>query len=159
MIVLRAVEPADVDDLYRLESMADVRRASWGECPLSRHLVWEYVSNYTADICRDRQVRLVAEADGVFAGAVDITDYDPVNRRAMAGIAIMPEFRGRGLGREALEACVGFCRGLNLRQVAAMVPVDNGPSMRLFRSCGFSQSGVLRRWLGDTDVALLQLML
>jgi len=158
-VALRAVEPGDVDSLYRLECEGDVRRVSWGECPFSRHLIWEYVNNYSADICRDRQLRLVVEADGVFAGAVDITDYDPVNRRAMAGIGIVSDFRGKGVGRKALMACIGFCRGLNLRQLAAMVPVDNEPSLRLFASCGFRHSGLLRHWLGDTDVALLQLFI
>lgn len=159
MVRLRAVEPEDVDALFRLECDADVRRVSWGECPVSRHLMWEYARNYTADICRDRQLRLVVEADGAFAGAVDITDYDPVNRRAMLGIGIAPEWRRRGVAAEAMRLCIDYCRSLSLRQVAAMVPADNEPSLRLFAGCGFERVGLLRRWLADTDVAILQRVL
>lgn len=160
LVELRAVEPDDVDDLFALERAEDVRKVSWGECPISRQLIWNYVNSYTADICRDRQVRLVVvDSKGAFAGAVDITDYDPVNRRAMLGIALFPEYRGRGLGRAAMLKAIGFCRGLNLRQLAAMVPVDNAPSMRLFTSVGFEPTGLLRHWLGETDVAILQLPL
>lgn len=156
MVRLRAVEPEDVDALFRLECEDDVRRVSWGECPMSRHLMWEYVRNYTADICRDRQLRLVVEADGAFAGAVDITDYDPVNSRAMLGIGVTPEWRRRGIGAEAMARCLDYCRSLRLRQVAAMVPADNEASLRLFAGCGFDRAGLLRRWLGDTDVVILQ---
>lgn len=159
-VELRAVEPGDVDALFALERVEDVRRVSWGECPVSRQLIWEYVSNYTADICRDRQIRLVAvDAKGAFIGAVDVTDYDPVNRRAMLGIALFPECRGRGLGRATMDKAIDFCRRLNLRQLAAMVAIDNEPSMRLFASAGFERAGTLKKWLGDTDVAIMQLTL
>lgn len=158
-VALRAVEPGDVDALFRLECVDDVRRVSWGACPVSRHLLWEYARSYSADISRDGQLRLVVEADGNFAGAVDLTDYDPVHGRAMAGIGIMPEYRRCGVGREAMRMCIDFCRKLGLRQIAAMVGADNVGSLRLFASCGFERAGLLRRWLAETDVVILQLML
>ncbi|MCM1451574.1 MAG: GNAT family N-acetyltransferase [Clostridium sp.] len=153
---LRAVEPGDVDALYGLEMVDDVRRVSWGECPLSRQLIWEYVRSYTADICRDRQLRLIVEAGGEFAGAVDITDYDPANAHAMLGIGILPEHRGRGVAKAAILQALELCRRLSMRQAAAMVAADNEPSMRLFAACGFERVGLLRNWLGASDAAIWQ---
>lgn len=163
-IRLRAPEPADLDFLYWLESEPQVWRISWSEAPLSRHMIWEYLQSYSADIYRDRQLRFIIE-DGVCqVGTADISDFDPRNSRAMLGIAVKPEKQHQGMATQALMQVIEYCRQvLNLHQVAAMVPKDNEASLRLFKNLGFSSSGCLQSWLrrGNrfTDVIILQLML
>lgn len=147
-IRLRAPEPADVDMLYRLENHPQVWQVSWGSAPVSRQMIWDYVQSYSADIYRDKQLRLVIEADGKCAGCLDITDLDPANGRAMVGIALEEDMQGRGIARRALEQAIDYCRAdLGLHQLAAIVPRDNGRSLRLFAAAGFATCGCLRSWL------------
>lgn len=145
---LRAPEPADVDMLYRLENMPQVWRVSWGSAPMSRQMIWDYVQSYSADIYRDKQLRLVIEADAKAAGSLDITDLDPANGRAMVGIALEQDMQGQGIARRALSLAVDYCRDeLGLHQLAAIVPCDNQKSLKLFTAAGFKTCGRLRSWL------------
>ena len=60
-ISLRALEPEDLDLLYRIEN----DDALWGvgitNVPYSRFLLHEFLSSCTGDIYTDKQVRLVIE--------------------------------------------------------------------------------------------------
>lgn len=137
-----------MDMLYRLENYPKVWQVSWGSAPVSRQMIWDYVQAYSADIYRDKQLRLVIEAGGIAAGCIDITDLDPANGRAMVGIAVEESMQGQGIATQALALVADYCRNeLGLHQLAAIVARDNEPSMRLFASAGFKTCGRLRSWL------------
>ncbi len=164
MIHLRAPEPSDLDFLYRLECQPDVWRVSWGEGPISRQLLWDYLHNYTADIYRDRQMRWIIVNGAEAAGTIDITDYDPANGHAMLGIAVDERLQGRGIATAAIGQAISYCRDtLHMHQLAVIVPRCNVASMRIFSRAGFKPTGCLRSWLrrGDSyhDAIILQLML
>lgn len=162
-VTLRAPEPDDVDTLYGWENLPDVERVSLSDAPVSHYSLWQYVESYTGNIFTDRQLRLMIEADGVSVGTIDISDFSPRNRRAMVGVMIAPEHRGKGYAASALRETISYCRELGMHQLAAMVAQDNEVSLSLFKSVGFSTSGRLRSWLlrgkKYEDVILLQLML
>ncbi len=163
-VTLRAIEPNDLDMLYRLENEPDVWRVSWGEAPVSRQLLWEYIQNYTADIYRDRQLRWIVEADGKPVGTVDISDFDPRNSRAMLGIAVDKDWRNKGIAGEAVRQAIEYCRGvLHLHQLVVIVPKHNAISMTLFLRAGFTSIGRLCDWLrtptGYEDCLLMRLPL
>lgn len=146
-VTLRAVEPSDLDFLFLLES-ADSGEGAFASAPVSRQMLWQYIESYDADIYASRQLRLVVECDGVAAGAVDIYDFDPRNRRGFVGIAVSEGMRGRGIGRAALEElCAYASSDLGIHQLAAVVAVDNDASRALFASCGFKGCGRLRSWV------------
>lgn len=137
---------------------------SWGDAPVSRQMLWDYVNTYSSDIYADRQLRLMIDTGGHTIGTVDITDFDPRHGRAMLGIAIDEPWRGQGAATEALRQIIEICKDtLGMHQLAVMVPRDNTPSMRLFEKLGFKTSGCLRSWLRRgkkyEDVVILQLML
>ena len=161
---LRAVEPSDIDFLYRIENIPAVWSVSFGDAPVSRQMLWDYVNSYSADIYTDRQLRLIIDVDGTPVGTVDITDFNPRHRRAMLGIAVDPAHQRKGYARAALNEAITRCRlTFGMHQLSVMVPRDNTASMNLFESLGFTTSGCLRSWLrrGQSyiDVILLQLML
>lgn len=161
---LRAVEPTDIDFLYRIENIPAVWSVSFGDAPVSRQMLWDYINSYSADIYADRQLRLIIDIDGTPVGTVDITDFDPRHGRAMIGIAIDPDYQRKGYARAALGEVITRCRyTFGMHQLFALVPRDNEASMRLFESLSFSTSGCLKSWLrhGQTyeDVIVMQLML
>lgn len=162
-LTLRAPEPSDLEMLYMLENLPEVWDASWPDAPVSRQMLADYLIRYSADIARDRQLRLIAQVGGEAVGVVDLYDYSPSNSRAMVGIAVLPEWRGKGLGLAMLRHASEYCRmRLSLHQLCAFVARDNEPSLRLFAAAGFKTSGCLRSWLkrGNAyeDAVILQLL-
>ena len=147
-ITLRAVEPADLDVLFLLESADACGEGSFASAPVSRRMLWEYIENYDADVYSARQLRLIIECDGTAAGAADIYDFDPRNRRGFVGIAVCKAMRRKGIGAAALSALCEYASStLSIHQLAAVVAVDNEASRALFTACGFKGCGRLRSWV------------
>ena len=101
IIRLRAVEPADTEILYAWENDTSVWSVSGTTEPFSRAQMEAFVAaQQQGDLFRTGQLRLIAEtrSDARAVGAVDLFEFDPLNRRAGIGILIYRAAdRGRGL--------------------------------------------------------------
>lgn len=158
-IILRAVEPDDVQRLYEWEN----DRPTVFDAPLSLQNITDYVMNYRADIWADGQLRLmiVDRASGDTVGCVDLYSLSVNDRRAGTGIYIAAPCRGRGLASAAVEAVAEYAsRRLGLHQLWATCAVGNEASRRLFAGRGFRPVGRLRSFIrrGQTyeDVLVMQ---
>ena len=164
LIRLRALEPEDVDLLYKWENNTDVWRVSNTVAPFSRHILRQFIDNQQYDVFETRQLRLIIEeVDGERAvGAIDLFDVDPYNRRAGIGILIHKDAdKGKGYASVALQLLIRFSfMILQLNQLYANIHADNLDSINLFRSKGFTTVGVKREWVRTTtgwmDEFLLQ---
>ena len=86
-IILRALEPEDLDVLYSIENDIELWNVGYTTVPYSRYLLHDYIANSTCDIYADKQLRLLAvtKDGGDVVGIVDITDYNPQHNRAELG--------------------------------------------------------------------------
>ncbi|HSW67650.1 MAG TPA: GNAT family protein [Bacteroidales bacterium] len=155
-LILRAVEPSDVDLLYIWENDAQICKVSNSIAPVSRFVLQQYVMNAHEDIHTSKQLRLMIDqisGEEVHTiGAVDLFDYDPINRRAGVGILIERGHQGMGLAAEALELLIHYCfEILFLHQLYCTISVGNHSSMKLFQKHGFVETGLRREWLRDSD--------
>ena len=93
-------------------------------------------------------------------GAVDLFEYDPLNRRAGIGILIYgAENRRKGYAREALGILCRYAREqLRLHQLWCTVGAGNAASLALFRQAGFVETGVRRDWLWSPEGFLDELL-
>lgn len=164
-VTLRALEPADVDAVYRWENDPAVWQHGVAHTPFSRHALAQYIADCgQTDIYTAKQLRLMA-MDGVVAvGCVDLFDFDPYHRRAGVGLLVDQALRHQGYGRAILEALLDFARQhLQLHLVYCDVAADNEPSRRLFEGAGFERCGLRRQWLhasdGWTDAVVYQKIL
>lgn len=165
-IRLRAPEPSDLDAFFLWENDTTAWESGSTIAPLSRHMLAEYIGNYSGDIVAERQLRLVVEeiASGSAVGAVDLFDFDALNNRCGIGIIIDPARRREGFGRDALMLTADYGRRrLGLHQLWCHVAQDNNASRRLFATAGYTPSGRLRSWLrrrnAYVDVYVMQLLL
>jgi len=165
-IALRALEPTDLDTLYRWENDTALWTVSDTPAPYSREALWSYLQGYTGDIYASRQLRLmiVQLATGTALGTIDFINFDPLNNRAELGLLVAPEHRGQGIGRQALELLTAYAREhIGLRQLYVFIALDNEPCLALFDSFGYRRVGTLQAWVkrGTTyrDVVLLQQLL
>ncbi|MCM1150713.1 MAG: GNAT family N-acetyltransferase [Alistipes sp.] len=165
-IRLRAVEPEDVETMYRWENDPEVWRVSGTLAPFSRHTLMQFVEEQRCDLYRTRQLRLIIETpEGTAVGTLDLFEFDPLNRRAGVGILIYDKsLRGRGYASEALGILEGYAReALSLHQLWCEVGADNEASLRLFERAGYLRTGRKRDWTltpeGFRDLLTLQLIM
>lgn len=151
VVRLRAMEPEDLDALYRIENDRDVWDVGENNVPYSRYILHDYIANASADIYADKQVRMVVENEkGQLVGVADVVNFCPSHARAEVSIVICREHRKKGYARAAIRQIMDYAlRTLHLHQLYAVVREDNMPSLNLFSSLGFKSKIVLDDWLFD----------
>lgn len=148
-VLLRALEPEDLDFLYTIENDEAIWHVSHTQTPFSRYVLRQYLENAHQDIYQARQLRLViAKAgSGQVAGFIDLFDFDPQHRRAGVGVAVASDQRQHGLASEALELLIRYAFSqLQLHQLYCNITPDNAPSVALFTKFGFVKSGTKKDW-------------
>ena len=164
-IRLRALEPEDLEFLYRWENETSLWDVGNTLAPYSRYNLKQYIAQSHEDIYTLRQLRLVIEAKETHLplGMIDLFDFEPHDRRAAMGLYIDTPFQHLGIGRAALQLMVDYAFSfLRLHQLYVHIQTDNTPCLTLFRKFGFSSAGILREWAqtpdGFKDVEILQLL-
>ena len=161
-IKLRAIEPEDLDLLYRIENDVELWNVGTSNVPYSRFLLHEYVANNKNDIYSDGQVRMMVEnLDGQVVGVVDLVNFDPSNRRAEVGLIILNSYRHQGYGTAVLDQITDYAlRILHLHQLYAYIDINNKSSLQLFQKAGFVVAAEIKDWLFDgakySDSVLVQ---
>lgn len=162
-ISLRALEPEDLETLYRWENDTNLWEIGCTTEPYSRYILKEYIAYSDKTIYEKKQLRLMImdKEQSVAVGTIDLTDFDPYNMHAGVGLLIDSAYRGKGYAYEALElVCTYAFDFLHLEELHAHVPVEHVASTELFKKAAFTEAGVLRHWLrradGYTDVAIWQ---
>ena len=165
IVLVRAVEPEDLELLYKIENDFNLWDVGVTNVPYSKFMLHEYMSSITGDIYTDKQVRLMIEnEDGKVVGIADIVDFNPSHRRAEIGIVIMKEYRKQGYASATLKYLKKYASHiLHLKQIYAIVPNSNEYSVCLFKKSGFESDAVLKNWLFDgekyLDATLMQYFL
>lgn len=155
MINLRKIEPKDLPFFYQWENDASAWADGSNHNPLSQQDLRTYIESTTGDIYRDGQLRLIIEEDGATMGCIDLFDFDPRNRRAAIGMYVAPEFRGKGVGKEALRLLEQYAFGfLHLRVLYAVIATKNIACTALYRNAGYTESSVLPGWTLESDAVI-----
>lgn len=162
-IILRALEPEDLDLLYTWENNSEWWKYGNTRAPFSRYLLKQYIMSSHKDIYEANQLRLMIDhsQQQKSIGIVDMFDFDPHNRKAEVGILIDPEFQKMGFGEKAINIIKNYASSfLKIHQLYTFVPSDNISSIKLFEKCGFDKKSVLKDWIIDgtsfSDVIVMQ---
>ena len=166
LVKLRALEPEDIDILYKWENDTDMWKVSNTVAPFSKYMLRRFIEEQSRDIYETRQLRLIVEsnADATPVGAIDLFDLDPYNARAGVGILIYhTQDQQKGYASEALSLLIRYCfQVLQLNQLYCNIASNNLRSLALFKSKGFSVIGLKREWTKTTadwqDEYMLQLL-
>ena len=150
-IRLRALEPEDLDSLYKWEN--DTRLWIHGNSlsPYSRLTLRQYIQDaQTQDIYQAKQLRLMIEskADKEIVGTVDLYDFDVRNQRMGVGILIDEKVRNKKYASETLSLIEQYTFSyLKVHQLYAYISVENATSIKLFEKCGFVKNNILKDWI------------
>lgn len=87
-------------------------------------------------------VEFVIEVDGEAVGTAVLFDFDHLARHAEAGISLVPQARGRGIGTAAIRQLVafGFARR-NLHRIHLQAIASNAAAIRAYEKAGFVVEG------------------
>lgn len=149
-IQLRAIEPEDLEVLYKWENDTDVWKYGSAMSPYSKYVLRQYIIDAQTDIFESKQLRFMItlhQQDSVI-GMIDLYDFDGLNSRCGVGIYIDPEYRKSGYAKQALDLLQDYTFDfLNINQLYALIPENNKASLQLFLSSEFSKSGTLKQWI------------
>ena len=162
MIKLRKIEPSDLPYLYRWENDASAWADGANHNPLSQQDLRDYIASTSGDIYKDGQLRLIIEQSPMTndqlpmtLGCIDLFDLDPRNRRAAIGMYIAPEYRGKGVGKEAVRLLEEYAFGfLHLRLIYAIISTNNTACTALYRNAGYTPSSPLPAWTLEGEAVL-----
>ena len=91
-------------------------------------------------------------------GNVSISRDGPPGSWGLSNVAVMPEFRGRGIAGRLVDAAIGYVRQRGGRQILLQVRVDNAHALELYLRRGFHTYDTLhemdlshRHWVVPLD--------
>ena len=91
---------------------------------------------------------LVGEVDGTVAGYIRVLPVTPLRENAhvsgIAGLAVAPGARGRGVASALLAAAEQHARERGARKLSLRVLSTNDAALRLYERLGFRREGTLR---------------
>jgi len=153
-IKLRAVDPEDLDILYRWENNTELWTVGNTITPYSKFQLKEFINNANQDIFTSKQLRLMIELvkEKETAGCIDLYEYDVFHQKAAVSILIDDKNRNCGIAGQALFLLIEYAFSfLKLQQLYCYIPEKNTKSIKLFEKAGFKQSGKLFNWIRTID--------
>jgi len=132
---IRAMELADIDAVLAVEEASFIT-------PWSR-------SAFAAEIeDNDLACYLVAEVDGKVVGYAGM--WVILNEAHVTNVALLPAFRGRGLGMRLMDALCQIAKALGAARMTLEVRPSNRAAQRLYGKLGFEARGVRPGYYTDT---------
>ena len=138
------VRRAGGDDVDRI---AEMEKVCFPEEPWSRDMV-------AAEFSGLNPTRyFAAEEDGVIVAYAGIWVIPPEGY--ITNVAVLPECRRRGIASLVLRQMIDECLAEGVTDITLEVRVSNVPAIALYRSFGFEEAGVRRRYYQDGEDALI----
>jgi ribosomal protein S18 acetylase RimI-like enzyme len=150
-VTIRRATSADLPRLGRLGALLVEEHHSFDErrfLPTRDRTPTDYAAFLVRQLADPNVVVLVADDHGDVVGYTyaTIEGYDYMTLRGPAGVIqdviVDPDFRGRGLGRQLLNAAVEALSAGGASQVVLSTAERNEAAQRLFASAGFRRTMV-----------------
>ena len=132
-IIVRTVEPKDIQSIYNLSNNPFVRRNSFNQ----ENIVYEDHGRWFIKKINDPEhIFLVAENDGRFLGQIRL---DVADDQATVNISIVDSYRWLGVGRTLSHKAFSYLLQKNpvVRYIKAYVKKENESSLKFFEDLNF----------------------
>jgi diamine N-acetyltransferase len=164
-IILRAVEPEDLELLYLWENDTQLWSVGNTRIPYSKFALKQYIAQSHQDIYESKQLRLmiVDISSNVPIGTVDLFDFEPHHSRIAFGLFVAPQHQGKGIAKMALSLLEDYVFSfLKINQLYCHIAASNTASRTMFEQQNYLQSGYLHHWIktinGYEDIIVFQLL-
>jgi ribosomal protein S18 acetylase RimI-like enzyme len=135
-IKLRVTTSEDAAELYRQDSIYfGLVEKEADDKELEKNIEETYIQ---AD---DNSINYMAELEGEIIGKIRITITN--TEGFIYGFGVLPDFRGKGYGRETLSSALDILKKKQLDNVFLEVATENKNALGLYESCGFEEISVM----------------
>lgn len=103
---------------------------------------------FLASLAAGDGVQMLAVTDaGAVVGWCDIvpSPHEGLRHAGRLGMGLLPDYRGRGLGRRLVVESVRAARATGMERIELEVFASNTRAIRLYEALGFAHEGVKRR--------------
>jgi diamine N-acetyltransferase len=148
-IYLRALEPSDLEILYKWENDTTIWKVSNTLAPFSKFVLEQYLVNAHEDIFTGKQIRLmICLKNNSPIGTIELFDFDPQHGRVGIGIMINGSEENKGYASEALNVLIKYCFEILLvKQIYCNITASNDRSLHLFKKLKFTEIGLKKQWI------------
>ncbi|MCL1868482.1 MAG: GNAT family N-acetyltransferase [Paludibacter sp.] len=153
-IILRAVEPSDLDTLYVWENDISLWVAGNARNPYSRFALKQYIADFQKDIYESRQLRLMIDHRQTqkSVGTVDLYDFDLHHSKIALGLFVEQQYQGKGYAWQALEIVEDYVFNfLKINQLYVFIAKNNKASRNIFERKNYYCQTRLREWIKTAD--------
>ncbi|WP_113927133.1 ribosomal protein S18-alanine N-acetyltransferase [Bacillus sp. P14.5] len=74
-----------------------------------------------------------------------------VDEAHITNIAVLPSYRGQGLGDKLLKSMIEIAKEMGARTMTLEVRVSNSPAQSLYRKFGFMDGGIRKSYYSDNQ--------
>ncbi len=129
-ILIEKASLSDVKEIAEIENLCF-------SVPWSEKAVEEFIEN---PLC----VMFCAKQNGIIAGYVGL--YIIIGDCDIANVAVLPEFRKRGIAIKLMEHAESFAKEKNVNKLMLEVRASNLPAISLYEKLGFSTVGIRKNY-------------
>jgi len=154
IITLRALEPEDLELLYKWENDSHLWEVGNTRAPYSKYALKQYIQQSEIDIYDSKQLRLmiVSTATGQTVGTVDLFNLDIHHSRIALGLYVDKAYQGKGYAKASLKLVEEYVFNfLKLNQLYCEIAENNDASRKMFENEGYESNGILKNWIKSTN--------
>ncbi len=129
-ILIEKASLSDVQDIAETEKLCF-------SVPWSENAVREFIENPLCVMFCARQNEKTAGYVGLYIIADDCD---------IANVAVLPEFRNRGIAKKLLKHATVFAKEKNVKRLMLEVRASNIPAISLYKKLGFSVVGIRKNY-------------
>lgn len=142
--IVRPIEEQDISGFHEALDIVSRERKylAFLEAP-----PFESTASFIRNNISEDHPQFVAVANGVIVGWCDVLPARPNTTHShsgVLGIGIIPEFRGKGLGRELMKQTIAKAHAKGLTRIELTVREDNLNAVALYKKLGFVVEGTKR---------------
>ncbi len=162
-ILLRAVEPEDLEVLYKWENDTSIWDVGNTRQPYSMYMLKQYIDQIDKNIYEAGQLRLmiVNKITKNAIGTVDLFDLDMHHSRIALGLYIESGNQGKGYATQTLHLIENYVFNfLQINQLYCQISISNIASKLMFEKEKYETNGILKNWIktpnGYEDIIVFQ---
>jgi len=164
MISVREATPADASALIaHLKELAAEPGINIPLAPDEVTVTVEQEKQMLADIAAStRAIMLVAEVDKQIVGELSLKAISPrraVSHVATLGMSVKANWRGKGVGRELMQAALEWAPSGGIKRIELYVYARNAPAIGLYEKFGFVVEGKRKAFIREGDTYLDDLVM
>ncbi len=154
-LILRKFQLNDAYDMYENWASKDIvtKNLTWkphNNIETTRFTIRSWIQNYKNIDCYNWCIEEKNSSKAI--GSINLTNIDNINESLEVGYCLSDKFWNKGIMTESLMLVLDFVfKQIEVNRITSKCYINNIPSMRVLKKCGFLYEGNLRSVIKDNN--------